>query len=180
MAAVWVTTDRRVVEGCEPLGEIGIVDDNDLDQVRRNAANRGADIVRIRSLRDDQISASMFRCSDWDPRNLPTPTPSPTEQQILRRTEMARMKARVRTTRDPEFVLGCEKRGESVVDPRDGGEDLLRGLAVGGRSNVLLLQPVRDPRLFGVLYRCGPKELERIDASTTARPPPTRTPAAAR
>lgn len=176
LAGVWVTTDRRVVAGCERLGEVSISDDNDLDHIRRIAAGRGADVIRLQSVRDDFIAAEMFRCADWDPSNLPTPTPTPTEQKIRRDLEIARMKSRIQVTRNLDLVAACEKRGEGVVDLRDGGEDLLRGNAVGSRSNVLLLQPVRDPRLFAVFYRCPSKELEAIAASATPTPTATLTP----
>jgi hypothetical protein len=176
LAGVWVTTDRRVVAGCEPLGGVSISDDNDLDLIRRTAAGRGADVVRVQSVTNDHIAAEMFRCADWDPSNLPTPTPTPTEQRILRDLEMARMKSRILVTRDPQLVVECEKRGEGVTDSRDGGEDFLRGYAVGSRSNVLLLRPVQDPRLFGVYYWCSSKQLEAIAASATPSPTSTRAP----
>ena len=86
------------------------------------------------------------------------------------------MKSRILVTREPDLVAECERRGEGVADPRNGGEDVLRSYAVGGRSNVLLLKAVEDRRLFAVFYRCASKQLEAIAASADPSPTPTPTP----
>lgn len=174
MAAVWVTTDRRVVEGCTKLGGVGIHDDNSLDLVRRNAAQRGADVIRLRELKEDAIWGDIYRCAEWDPLNLPTPTPTPTDQQRASKKSFEAMKARVRVIGDPSLVSECEKVGGRPANLLDDGEDLLRGSAVASRANVLVLRRFEGAQILGEFFRCSPAQIEALPSPTPgSRPTPT-------
>jgi hypothetical protein len=168
MSDVWVTTDRAFVEGCTKLGGVGISDDNSLDHLRRSAARLGADVIRLRSLRDDGIFGDIYRCAEWDPLNPPTPTPTPTDRQRASRKSFEDAKARVRVVEDPSLVSGCERTGERAASVLDDGEDLLRGTAVGGRSNVILLRRFEGPAILGVFFRCSPSQLQALPSPAPA------------
>lgn len=166
MSSIWVTTDRRVVEGCAELGGVAIADSNSLDGLRRSAARLGADVIRLRTLRDDHIFGDIYRCADWDPQNLPTPTRTPTDQEMATRKWVEEMKSRVRLVGDPTLVSGCEKRGERSVNLLDRGEDLLRGGAVGARANVVLVRRFEGAQVVGEIFFCPVSEFRAL-------PPPT-------
>ena len=89
---------------------------------------------------------------------------SSTDRQRRAREELEDLKAALRVTSDPALLRGCEKRGEGRA-PIEGGEDVLRGNAVGELANVLLVRKT-DVELRGEYFRCASVQLEAIPRQT--------------
>jgi len=64
------------------------------------------------------------------------------------------------------MVEGCERTGERAANVLDNGEDILRGLAVGARSNAILLRRMEGSLILGEFFRCSPSHLQTLPTPT--------------